>query len=166
MAFFVVLAVYGAWSLSWPWLLDMFVVTSLLLILAYVDIQVHRLPNVLLGALLLWAVVRSLWLGYPSLLSLTLGAFIGGGLFLLIALIGRGAMGMGDVKLAVAVGALLGYPFVWIGLFVGIVLGGVSALILLLLRRVGRKDYLAYGPYLVLGAWLIYVRVGMLFNVH
>ena len=37
--------------------------------------------------------------------------------------------------------------------------GGVAALFLLLTRRAGRKDTMAYGPYLALGAWLVLTRV-------
>lgn len=66
---------------------------------------------------------------------------------------------MGDVKLAAALGALVGFPYVIPALMAGILLGGIAALILLLSRRVGRKDYIAYGPYLALGGWLVYVQV-------
>jgi leader peptidase (prepilin peptidase)/N-methyltransferase len=41
----------------------------------------------------------------------------------------------------------------------GIMAGGVAAAVLLLTRRAGRKDAFAYGPYLALGAWLVYTRV-------
>jgi leader peptidase (prepilin peptidase)/N-methyltransferase len=34
----------------------------------------------------------------------------------------------------------------------------VAALVLLIARRVGRKDPIAYGPYLALGAWIVWTR--------
>jgi len=157
--FFAILGGLGAWGLSWFRLIDLLIITSLLLILAYVDLRVHRLPNLFLVGIFIWAFVRSVWLGDPDLLLAGLGALEGGLFFLLIAIIGRGAMGMGDVKLAAGIGALLGHPLVWAGLLLGILLGGLSALVLLALRRIGRKDYMAYGPYLVLGAWLILLRL-------
>lgn len=135
------------------------VVTALLLCISLVDIHVRRIPNLLVLALLVWAVVQMLWLGQPAWGAAGLGLAVAGGIFFLLARIGRGAMGMGDVKLEAAIGALLGYPAVIVAMAAGIVAGGLAALFLLLLCRAGRKDSLAYGPYLALGAWLVLVRV-------
>ncbi len=88
-----------------------------------------------------------------------IGLAVAGGIFLLLAILGRDALGLGDVKLAAAIGALAGFPVALVGLFVGIMAGGVAALFLLLTRRAGRKDTMAYGPYLALGAWLVLTRV-------
>ena len=149
-------AVYGSRS-GWAWseALVVLVSTAMLLTVALVDLRVRRIPNVMVLALVSWAIVRSLVTGQPSLLGGALGLLAGGAVFLLIAFVGRGAMGPGDVKLAAALGALVGYPAVWGMLLVGILTGGVVTLVLLLTRRVGRKDYTAYGPYLAFGGWLI-----------
>lgn len=135
------------------------VITALLLCLSLVDFQVRRLPNPLVLTLLGWAVVQSFWLGSPTLVMAAVGMAVAGGIFLLLAILGRGALGLGDVKLAAAIGALAGYPVALVSLFVGIMAGGVAALFLLLTRRAGRKDTMAYGPYLALGAWLVLARV-------
>ena len=135
------------------------VITALLVCLSWVDFQVRRLPNPLVLALLGWAVVQSLWLGSPTLVMAAVGMAVAGGIFLLLAILGRGALGLGDVKLAAAIGALGGFPVALVGLVIGIVAGGVAALLLLLTHRAGRKDTMAYGPYLALGAWLVLTRV-------
>lgn len=140
---------------SWPETISVLVVSALLAAITLVDLSVRRIPNQLVLALFLWSIVQSLWIGRPTLPALAIGALVGGGLFLLIAIVGRGAMGMGDVKLAFALGAVLGYPAVINALIAGIIAGGLAAVILLLTRRIGRKDYMAYGPYLALGAFLI-----------
>ncbi len=140
---------------TWRQFIPVMVTVAILGIITLVDLAVRRIPNRLVLSLFLWAVVQSLWTGQPSPVGLVLGTLIGGGLFLLIAVAGRGAMGMGDVKLAAALGAVLGYPAVLSALFAGIIAGGLAALILILTRRIGRKDYMAYGPYLALGAILI-----------
>ena len=134
------------------------VVTALLVTISLVDFRVRRIPNALVLALLAWGLVQVIWLGQPAPLAAVLGALAGGGLLLLIALAGRGAMGAGDVKFAGVLGAVLGYPLILHGLFYGILAGGAAALVLLLARRVGRKDYIAYGPYLALGAWIVWTR--------
>lgn len=59
-------------------------------------------------------------------------------------------LGMGDVKLAMLLGAMLGFHRIFFCLFWGIVLGGVITLILLLTRRVSRGAALPYGQYLAL----------------
>jgi len=132
--------------------------TALLLALSLVDFRTRRLPNALLLVLLAWAIAQTVWLGQPALPFAGLGLLVGGGLFLLVALVGRGAMGAGDVKLAAVLGAVLGFPAVVSALLFGTIAGGVAALALLATRRAGRKDFMAYGPYLALGAWLVWTR--------
>lgn len=134
------------------------VVTAMLATISLVDLRVRRIPNALVLALLVWGLVQVIWLGQPAPLAAVLGVLAGGGLLLLIALAGRGAMGAGDVKFAGALGAVLGYPLILHGLFYGILAGGAAALVLLVTRRVGRKDYIAYGPYLALGTWIVWTR--------
>lgn len=148
----------GAWwwhHPTWAQFTPVLVVTGLLATVTVVDLAVRRIPNQLVLALIAWAVVQSLWTGHPTPSALVQGFLVGGGLFLVIAIVGRGAMGMGDVKLAAALGAVLGYPTVLSALFAGIVAGGVAALLLIASRRISRKDYMAYGPYLALGAILV-----------
>ncbi len=65
---------------------------------------------------------------------------------------GAGAFGLGDVKLLVSVGLLVG-PWKLIGGVVYGVLGaGVVIVLLLVLRRITLKTYVPFGPFLVFGA--------------
>jgi leader peptidase (prepilin peptidase)/N-methyltransferase len=75
-------------------------------------------------------------------------------LLLLIALISRGGMGLGDVKLAALIGFMTGFPLVIISIFVSIIAGGIVAVILLISRRKTRKDSVPFGPFLCLGAFI------------
>jgi leader peptidase (prepilin peptidase)/N-methyltransferase len=78
------------------------------------------------------------------------------GLLFLVAVLARGGFGLGDVKLAALLGLFLGFwgwfvfarGLLLIGLF-----GGIPALVLIALRRAGRKDEFPYGPAMVFGAW-------------
>ena len=69
--------------------------------------------------------------------------------FLVVSLILRGGLGMGDVKLAGMLGFVLGWK-VLPALFLGAVVGGIVAGVLLA-RAGGRRSTMAYGPYLALG---------------
>lgn len=77
------------------------------------------------------------------------GAFV---VMFVLAILTRGAMGGGDVKLMAALGVWLGVFGIWHTFMYGVIAGGVGALVLLLARKKGRKDYFAFGPYLCLGA--------------
>ncbi len=136
-------------TLALLWLYAAFLLTVLV-----IDLEHRRVLNkmVLPGAVA--ALAFSFLPGPPSPWQALLGGLIGFGLFLVIAFIGRGAMGAGDVKLAGLIGLMVGYPNVIPALVIGIVLGGAAALALLLSRRAGRKSTMAYAPYLALGALL------------
>lgn len=96
------------------------------------------------------------WLvGTASLPSLILGGLAGFGLFLCIALVVPGAMGMGDVKLAGLIGATVGLTGVLVALYCGIMFGGIAAIVLLIRHRFQVGMRMAYAPYLVLGTWLV-----------
>lgn len=73
---------------------------------------------------------------------------------------GEEALGFGDVALATVLGAWLGWPLIWFGLLLGILLSGVFILLLMLGLLVTGKYktlsvYVAYGPYLVLSAVIL-----------
>jgi leader peptidase (prepilin peptidase) / N-methyltransferase len=74
------------------------------------------------------------------------------------AVIAAGAFGMGDVKLLVGVGLLLGLARALGGVLVGLLLAGVVLVALLAARRIGRRSYVPFGPFLILGAlWAVLV---------
>jgi leader peptidase (prepilin peptidase)/N-methyltransferase len=66
---------------------------------------------------------------------------------------GSGAFGLGDVKLLVGVGLMTGLIRAFSGLLFGLVVAGVVLVVLLALRRVGRRSYVPFGPFLILGAF-------------
>lgn len=73
---------------------------------------------------------------------------------------GAGAFGMGDVKYLVGMGLLLGGERALGGTLVGLLVAGVTLLALLLTRRIGRKSYIPFGPFLIIGAlWAVLIRV-------
>jgi leader peptidase (prepilin peptidase)/N-methyltransferase len=80
-----------------------------------------------------------------------IGAFAASGFLLAAALAAPRGMGMGDVKLALLLGAMLG-KYVSVAMFLGIVAAMVPALFLLATMGVGaRKVKLPFGPFLALG---------------
>lgn len=86
-----------------------------------------------------------------SILSGLMAAAIGGAFFLLVIIIYPAGMGMGDVKLAGLIGLTVGFPMVLVALFIGIIIGGLAAIILLSFKLKGRKDIMPYGVFLGIG---------------
>lgn len=130
--------------------------------LAIIDIELHRLPNVIV---LPGYAVGAALLGTAALLEgddvalgrMAAGAGILFGFYFLLAIISPRGMGRGDVKLAGVLGLFLG-SLGWGQLAVGagaaFVLGGVFSVILLVMKRVGRKGGIPFGPWMLLGAWV------------
>jgi leader peptidase (prepilin peptidase)/N-methyltransferase len=99
----------------------------------------------ILGNLLIWPPDK------PAILSGVIAGAIGLVFFLIIFLINPRGMGMGDVKLAGLIGLVTGLPLVIVALLIGIFIGGLVAIVLLVLRRKGRKDVIPYGTFLAIG---------------
>ena len=138
--------------------------------LTFIDLDVHRLPDLLvlpsypivLGLLLVPTVVTGHW---GSLLRTVLAGCLLFVVYLGLALVSPGGagLGFGDVKLAGLLGLLLGWlgwgP-VLVSVLAAFVIGGLIALCLLLARRASRSSHIAFGPSMILGAW-----VGLMFPV-
>lgn len=134
------------WAYSW------FLLTVLV-----IDLEHRLVLNVMTLPAAIIALAASFLPGAPTPVEALLGGVVAFAGFFLIALIGRGAMGMGDVKLSGVIGLMVGYPLVLPALLAGIVLGGLAALLLLITRRATRKSAIAYAPYLCAGALAILV---------
>jgi leader peptidase (prepilin peptidase)/N-methyltransferase len=72
--------------------------------------------------------------------------------FLLIYIITkRKGIGFGDVKLALVLGLLLGFPMIIIGLYVAFLTGAIVSSILILSKQKKWGQRIAFGPFLILG---------------
>ena len=130
--------------------------------LALVDLTVQRLPDALtlpaypalVGLLALTAIFEH---AGSQLLRAMLGGAALAGCYLLLALLSRGMLGGGDVKLAGLIGLALGW-LGWGSLITGACLGFLLAaavsLVLLAARRVNRTTLISFGPFMLAGALL------------
>lgn len=136
---------------SWR-LIVMAAYCSFLLLIAVVDLR-HRL---ILNVLIYPAAVVALLLRFvppgKDALTTLLGGAVGLTFFSLVALMRRGGMGAGDVKLAALIGLMVGFPQVVWALTLGILAGGIAALFLFLTHLRELKSYMPYAPFLCLGA--------------
>jgi leader peptidase (prepilin peptidase)/N-methyltransferase len=138
------------------------VLVAALIAVSAVDLELFLVPNRIL--------VATLAIGVPLLVlaavldsrghdlgMAVVGAAIGFGILLAINLVTPRGMGMGDVKLAGVLGAWLGFldlGHVFLGLFLGFLLGSVGGLLLLATGVRTRKDHIPFAPFLAAGAVL------------
>lgn len=124
--------------------------------LAFIDVAVHRLPDRLTLPAFAGAVLLLALAGQPARLGIALLCGIGmAACYLMLILIHPSGMGMGDGKLALSLGLALG----WFGGIVtvygtvaGFVLSGLYAVMMLVSGRLGLKDSIPHGPFMLLGA--------------
>ncbi len=125
---------------------------SALLVVTFIDLM-HKiipdsitLPGIGIGILAASTVLP------PGFVNSLIGLFLGGGLFYLIAVLSRGGMGGGDIKLIAMIGAFLGWQNVLLTIFVGALVGSLVGIFLMIFRGKGRKYAVPFGPFLALGA--------------
>jgi len=133
-----------------PALIPALAVAAVAPALTRVDLAEHRLPNRLVGPALAAGLAGFglSWLVSGQTLVPLVSAAVYAGLLFVFALFG--GMGMGDVKLAAALG--LASPTLAIALgspLLAFQFGGVAAVIVLIRR--GRKTRIAFGPFLLAG---------------
>jgi prepilin peptidase CpaA len=113
-----------------PYLLVAWFVTILLVVAAVIDGRSRRVPNWLTFPMALAGLVVAFVVGGPGALG-TSAAGLALGLALLLPLYSIGGMGAGDVKLLAALGAWTGPYVLLMSFVVGVLVGGVMAMIMI-----------------------------------
>jgi leader peptidase (prepilin peptidase)/N-methyltransferase len=145
------LIVFGAWFVT-------------LVIGLATDLDQRLLPDVLTLPVIPVALVYAAGGWNPLVGTDLVGAVIGAVaipavLFLPSIPFGAGAFGIGDVKLLAGVGLLAGGSRALSGVVFALVVSGVVLIVLLAARRIGRRTYVPFGPFFILGAlWAVLLR--------
>jgi len=131
------------------------VILACLLALAVTDQQCSLLPDKLVLTL---AVLAALWIALHFTVQMLwthlAAALVCGGVFYLLALVVKGAVGGGDIKLMACCGLLLGPGDVFLMAVFAFVAAGLVAAVLLMVRKKSLKDAISLGPYICLGTAL------------
>lgn len=129
--------------------------------LLVIDLKHQRLPNALTYFATAWALLCIFALGLitsnwaAALIAVACG-LIPAAFLLLVGVIFKGGMGLGDVKLALAMGlslGVLGWQAVAAAFVVAFIAGGLVSAVLLIFKRVTRKAAIPFGPFLLIGTW-------------
>lgn len=128
------------------------ILCSILIVVAVIDYYHQIIPDTInIFGLICGILFHAInFAGFSSLFQYLLGFLIGGGFLLLIAVVTKGAMGGGDIKLMAMLGLWIGWKFTLLNLFLSFFLGGLISILLMVLKFKGRKDMIAFGPFIVL----------------
>jgi leader peptidase (prepilin peptidase) / N-methyltransferase len=144
------LAVFGAWFAT-------------LVIGLATDLDQRLLPNILTLPVIPVALVYAVsglnpLVGGEVVAAVIAAVAIPAVLYLPSIPFGAGAFGMGDVKLLAGAGLMLGLMRALGGVLAGLLLAGLVLVVLLAARRIGRRSYVPFGPFLIIGAlWAVLV---------
>ena len=141
-----------------------FVVATVLLFLLtvafFTDLERQIIPDEIniLGAaffvLVAIVFISSGEVAFASGEEMIAGAIVAGAFFALIVTASGGGMGIGDVKLAALIGAALGIKSAFSAIFLSFLIGGVYAAVAMLVGAKRRKDFVPFGPFLVVAVIL------------
>lgn len=156
-------AFYGLalWRFGLGWHIPaLFTLCSALIVITFIDLDFQIIPDIItLPGIPLGLFAGSLLIPDPfsrgSLVGFkdaSIGLLSGGILFYLIAVISRGGMGGGDIKMMAMTGAFLGWKSVLLTTFAGSLMGSIVGIFLMVYRGKGRKTKIPFGPFLAAGA--------------
>lgn len=139
--------------------------TTLVLLLApvaYIDFKSKTIPNKLLLAGLFGRIIFyiiEMFTKNKEILDIFVsdlkGVLLGGGVFLLGAIIAKNSIGMGDVKMYGVIGFYCGYTGTLASMLFSLFICFIASVILLIFRKKGRKDTLPLAPFVLAGTFLV-----------
>jgi len=149
------------YGLTSPVLWIMAFYACLFIIIFVVDLEHGLILNKVVYPGMIVALLLALyplpWLNEPMGMRIAyaaLGGAIGFAILFLIAILSRGGMGWGDVKLAALIGLATGFPMVFVALILGAILGGIVAVALLIAKKRKRRQTIPFGPFLAAAAMI------------
>jgi leader peptidase (prepilin peptidase)/N-methyltransferase len=128
------------------------------------DLDQRLLPNILTLPVIPVALLYALsgqnpLVGTDIALAIVAALAIPAVLYLPSIPFGAGAFGLGDVFLLAGVGLMVGGERALGGVFIGLILAGIVLGALLIAKRIGRRTYVPFGPFLIAGAlWAALIR--------
>lgn len=135
---------------------------SFSLVVTLIDVEHYLILNNLVIFLFLCGFLFHFLSHEMSLKERVLGMLVGFAIPFFLALISRGGMGGGDIKLCAAMGFWLGFPGIFQAIFIGALVGSIMGIILLLTKIKKRKDPIPFGPFLVLGFFTVFLFQGQI----
>jgi len=134
--------------------------------ISFIDLETGFIPDKLTLPALVTGIIFLFMFQIVTWKSALIGAFSAGAFLLFLMVAGKAvfkkdAMGMGDLKLLVVIGVYIGFPAVFISLFLGSFAACIAIMIGLALKRQSLKATLPFGPFIAIGS-LVFILGGKL----
>jgi leader peptidase (prepilin peptidase)/N-methyltransferase len=129
-----------------------FVAMAILVVITFIDFDTMTIPNVLIIALMVPAILSFFVFPEPDLLARMIGIVSVSLPMLLLTVMIPDAFGGGDIKLMAVAGFFLGWVTTLLATFIALILGGAVAFYYILKKR--KDKHMAFGPYLCVGIYL------------
>ncbi|WP_100333345.1 prepilin peptidase [Bacillus alkalisoli] len=146
---FVLAPIFMGWSYE---LIFVWTYLSMLIIITITDIHYMIIPNKILLFFFSLFVIQSLFLNILPLHEQLIGLAVGFLLPFLIAVVSKGGMGGGDVKLLAVIGFVVGWQQLLLIFFLSSLIGTIIALIGMKLGKVQKGKPFPFGPFIAISA--------------
>lgn len=150
---FVLAPLLMGWTLE---LIIAWTLISLMVIVFVSDIKYMIIPDKVLLVFAVIFLLERIFLPLSPWWDSLLGAAAGFFLLLFIAVISKGGMGGGDIKLFAVIGLALGTKLVLLTFFFATIFGAVFGLAGMLIGKVEKGKPIPFGPYIALGSLTAY----------
>jgi leader peptidase (prepilin peptidase)/N-methyltransferase len=150
----------------------LFALVSAMVVITFIDLDFQiipdaiTLPGMIIGLAASHFIMPDPFLKYSQLgfVNSVIGLLAGGVSFYVIAVLSRGGMGGGDVKMMAMVGSFMGWKGVFLTTLVGSLAGSVIGIGLMVFKGKGRKTKIPFGPFLAAGSLITLFLGRMILN--
>lgn len=145
--------IFQRYGFDWNTIL-VFIFAMGLLAITLIDFDTMEIPNGLIIFCVICVIINILINPEINMLQSIIGFFIVSVPMLLINFIVSDSFGGGDIKLMAVCGFMLGWQNILLSMFIGILLAGCYASVLIITKRIDKKAHIAFGPYLCIGIFI------------
>lgn len=142
-----------------------------LIVISIIDLNLQdvysitTIPGIAIGVIV--AIIEKMIYSVPFL-NYIIGGITAAGIIALIVYT-TGGMGKGDIEIAALCGVFIGWKYSIIMIFISFIIGATIGVILIISKKRGRKDYIAFGPFIALstlftvfyGSYILNYYVGL-----
>ena len=157
---FFILEIVDTWWLTGAWL----VLSAMLVVILVYDILYMEIPNIVLWPAIIVSFAVNVYVDYGQVfnspweralvsgLAAAAGAFI---FFFCLSFFSKEKwMGMGDAYLAILLGMMLGWPQIFLGLFLAFAIGALYGIMAIILKKKKMSSQIPFAPFLIGGAFI------------
>lgn len=162
-------ALYAFSYIKYGFSAELLLACSLVLLCAIItvsDLLYFIISDKVLIVYFIWFLALQVFFEYRGWVDAVAGSLIGFLFLLLLAILSKGGIGGGDIKLMGVLGLVLGFQGAFYTLMIASVFGLIAAITGLLMKKFTRKTAIPFGPYLALGAILTFYCQGEILNLY